>query len=123
MVTSYHAGLLLLRLGFSGLMLTHGLPKLLRALQGNLEFGDPLGLGPTLSLLLVIIGEVICPLLIIVGWKTRWAAIPTIITMAVAAFVVHGNDPFGQKEKALLYLVAFIVIALVGPGRYSFDRS
>ncbi len=123
MTSTYHIGLLLLRLGFSGLMLTHGIPKLMNLVQGNLEFSDPLGIGAVPSLILTVIGEVICPLLIIIGYKTRLAAIPAAITMAVAAFVVHGADPLGTKEKALVYLFAFLVIALTGPGKYSVDRK
>ena len=123
MTSTYHAGLLVLRLGMSGLMLTHGLPKFMNLVQGNMDFGDPIGLGSTLSLILTVIGEAICPLLIIIGFKTRLASIPTIITMAVAAFVVHGADPIATKEKALLYLVGFIVIALTGAGKFSVDRS
>jgi putative oxidoreductase len=123
MTSTYHIGLLLLRLGFGGMMLTHGIPKLMKLVQGNMEFGDPLGIGSTLSLILVVIGEAICPLLIIIGYRTRLATIPTIITMAVAAFIVHAGDPFGTKEKALMFLCAFIVIALTGAGKYSAERK
>ena len=123
MSATYHIGLLLLRLGFSGLMLTHGIPKLMKLLQGNLESADPLGIGALPSLILTVIGEVICPLLIIIGYKTRLAAIPAGITMAVAAFVIHGADPIGTKEKALLYLFAFVIIALTGAGKYAVDRN
>ncbi|RFN57651.1 DoxX family protein [Marixanthomonas ophiurae] len=122
MTASYHLGLLFLRLTFSGMMLTHGIPKLLNLIQGDIQFGDPIGLGPTVSLILAVIGEAICPLLIILGLKTRIAAIPTIITMAVAAFIVHGSDPLGTKEMALLYLFGFTAIALLGSGRFSLDR-
>ncbi|MCW8981140.1 MULTISPECIES: DoxX family protein [Altibacter] len=121
--TRYHLGLLLLRIGFAGMMLTHGIPKLMKLLGGNFEFGDPIGLGEPISLVLAVIGEAICPLLIIVGFKTRWAAIPAFLTMGVAAFIVHADDPFASKEKALLYLVAFLVIALLGAGKYSLDRN
>lgn len=123
MKATHHIGLLILRLGFGGLMLTHGIPKLMKLLQGNLEFSDPLGIGALPSLILTVIGEVICPLLIIIGYKTRLAAIPAAITMAVAAFIVHGADPVGTKEKALLYLFAYVIIALTGPGKYSVDRK
>lgn len=123
MTATYHFALLFLRLTFSGMMLTHGIPKLLNLVQGNMEFGDPFGLGPTVSLILAVIGEAICPLLIILGIKTRIAAIPTIITMAVAAFLIHGSDPLARKELALLYLFGFIVIALLGPGRFALDRN
>ncbi len=118
-----HIGLALLRIGPSVMMLTHGIPKFQKIISGNLEFGDPLGLGAAPSLFLAVIGEVICPILIIIGFKTRWVAIPPAITMAVAAFVHHAADDFGTKEKAFLYLVIFVVIILLGPGKYSFDRK
>jgi putative oxidoreductase len=104
-------------------MLTHGIPKLMNLVQGNLEFADPLGIGAVPSLILTVIGEAICPLLIIIGYKTRLAAIPTAITMAVAAFMIHSADPIGTKEKALLFLFAFVVIALTGAGKHSVDRN
>ena len=114
-------GLAVLRIGASTFMLTHGYGKLQMLINGA-EFGNPLGIGSTPSLFLAMIGEFICPILIIFGFKTRWAAIPVIITMAVAAFIVHGADPFQRKEMALLYLVAFVAIALAGPGKFSVDR-
>ncbi|WP_027124846.1 DoxX family protein [Gelidibacter mesophilus] len=114
-------GLLILRVGFSGMLLTHGVPKINILLDNPSGFADPLGVGGTVSLIMAIIGEVVAPILVLIGFKTRIAAIPAIATMAVAAFVVHINDPFGVKEKALLYLIGFIVIAMVGPGRYSVD--
>lgn len=122
MRSTYHIGLLLLRIGFCGLMLTHGIPKLWEVIQGNFEFGDPIGIGPTLSKIGAVIGEAIAPLLILIGFKTRPFAIPTIITMGVAAFIIHGGDPIGRKEMALLYLFAFLAIALTGAGKYSVDR-
>ena len=116
-------GLLILRVGVSGLMLTHGLPKLLNLLQGNFEFSDPIGLGSTISFILIVIAEAICPVLILVGIKTRIATIPPIIAMAVAAFMVHGADPIATKEKALLYLIGFLSIGLMGAGKLSLDRK
>ena len=43
--------------------------------------------------------------------------------MAVAAFIAHGADDFSTKEKALFYLVAFITIALLGPGKFGIERK
>ncbi len=116
-------GLALLRVLPSIMMLTHGLPKFQKLVSGNFEFGDPIGIGAAPSLFLAIIGEMICPILLIVGFKTRWAAIPSAITMLVASIFVHGDDPFGTKEKALLYLVIFVAIIFLGPGKYSIDRK
>ncbi|MDT0557468.1 DoxX family protein [Ichthyenterobacterium sp. W332] len=115
--------LLILRVGFGGLMLTHGIPKLSKLGDSPIEFPDPIGVGATLSLILVLIGEVLGPALIIIGFKTKLAAIPATITMLVAAFVVHLNDDIATKEKALLYLIAFLVIFLAGPGKFSLDKK
>ena len=112
--------LLFLRVGFAAFLLTHGIPKL-QMLSDPSSFSDPIGIGSTVSLILAIIGEVVAPIFIIIGFKTKWAAIPAMVTMAVAAFVVHAEDPFGTKEKALLYFTAFLVIFLAGAGKFSVD--
>jgi len=123
MKTNYtDLALLLLRVGFGGFMLTHGIPKI-NMLSDPSGFPDPVGVGGTVSLILALIGEVVAPILIIIGFKTKWAAIPAIITMGVAAFVVHATDDLGTKEMALLYFIAFLVIFLAGPGKYSLDRK
>ncbi len=119
----HNFGLLFLRVSLSGIMLVHGFPKLSNLLSGNLEFSDPFGVGATTSLILAVIAEVIFPILIIIGFKTRLSTIPVILTMVTAAFIYHANDPFSVKEKALLFLIGFISIALLGPGKYSIDRK
>ena len=116
-------GLLLLRIGFGGVMLTHGMPKLQKILAGDFSFGDPIGIGSTASLILAVLCEVLFPIIVIIGFKTRLSAIPVIITMAIAAFVVHAEDPFATKEKAILFLIGFIVIALLGAGKFSVDKK
>ncbi|MFS4491766.1 DoxX family protein [Maribacter sp. 2308TA10-17] len=115
--------LALLRIGASAFMLSHGFPKFQKLISGNFEFGDPIGIGAAPTLFLAVLAEFVCPILIIVGFKTRWAAILPAITMLVAAGVVHLADPFGKKEKALLYLVMFVAIILLGPGKYSIDKK
>jgi putative oxidoreductase len=121
--TNKDLGLLILRVGISVLMLTHGYGKLQKLFIDPSDFGDPIGLGPAVSLILVVIGEFIAPLFIIVGYKTKLAAIPTVITMLVAIFVVHAADPIGTKEKALFYAVSFLAIAIAGAGKYSIDKN
>lgn len=116
-------GLAILRIAPSSLMLTHGIPKLQKMLGGDFAFANPLGIGEAPSLFLTVIGEVICPILIILGYKTRWAAVPAAITMFVAAFVVHASDPIDVKEKAFLYLFTFVALIFTGPGSFSIDRK
>ncbi|TMU56661.1 DoxX family protein [Flagellimonas algicola] len=118
-----HLGLAILRIVPSAFMLTHGYPKFQKLISGNMEFANPIGIGQGPSLFLAVLGEFICPILMIIGLKTRWAAIPTTLVMLVAAFRVHAEDPFGTKEKALLFAVVFIVVFLLGPGKYSVDKK
>jgi len=114
--------LLLMRLSIAAMMITHGYPKLVKLLAGGeIQFSDPIGLGPSLSLALVVFAEFFCSIFIAIGLGTRLASIPLIITMLVAAFIAHAADPFGQKEKALLYLLVYLTLLVVGSGKFSFD--
>ena len=124
MNNQYNLAKLLLRLGFGGFMLSHGIPKLMKLfVGGTIQFPDPLHVGATTSLILTVFAEVVCASLLVVGYKTKWAVIPLIFTRLVAAFVIHGSDPWGKKEFALLYATAFICIAMLGAGKYSIDRK
>ncbi len=115
-------GLLIFRIGISALMLTHGTPKLIRAFSGEeITFADPLGLGEVVTFTFAIFAEFICSILIIIGLGTRLAAIPLIITMAVAALIVHFSDGFGRQELPLLFLTGFILLFFTGGGKYSLD--
>ncbi len=121
-IVSPHIAILLLRLGVAALVMTHGIPKLMRVLEGNFGFGDPLGLGPVVSLFLVTFAEAICAFLVLIGLWTRVAAIPLIINFIVVVFVAHADDPFGNKEKGVFFLISFIVLFLSGAGKYSLDK-
>ncbi|WP_423128563.1 DoxX family protein [Gaoshiqia sp. Z1-71] len=115
--------LMILRVGSGAFMLTHGIPKIQLLLGGGeIAFADPFGLGPTISLILAVFAEVICSVLLILGVVTRLASVPLIVTMSVAAFYVHANDPFAGKEMALLYLLIFITILVYGSGRFALGR-
>jgi len=117
-------GLLILRLVFGGIMLFgHGWGKMVKLFTGNPnQFADPFGLGAPFTLGIASFAEVGCALLIVLGLFTRWATVPLIITMLVAALMIHGADPFGKKELALVYLAAFTALAFTGAGEYSLDK-
>lgn len=98
-----------------------GFPTLLGGKWQSPEFWPLSALDPKISLALAILGEFIAPLLIICGLMTRLNAFLLSFTMIVAAFLVHGADPFQKKELALLYLVAGITLILSSGGKFSVD--
>lgn len=103
-------------------MISHGFPKLQTLIDGGeIKFYDFLGLGSKISLGLTVFAEFVCSIFIILGLFTKIAAGFLIFTMAVAAFAVHGADPFDKREMSLLYLSIYLIIITFGAGRFSVD--
>lgn len=120
-------GKLLFRLGFGVLFLLHGLHKVTNGIDGiqamvvNANLPEFLAYG-------VYVGEVLAPLLIILGWHARIGAVLTAITMAFAIQLAHAHQLLDmtahggwQLELQGMFLLAGIAIALFGPGRFSLN--
>ncbi|NQV53350.1 MAG: DoxX family protein [Flavobacteriales bacterium] len=118
------AGLLLLRV-FVGLtmLFSHGWGKMMRMLDGDFGFADVMGIGEAPSLMLAVFAEVICSLFLALGLFTRFSLVPLIITMLVAVFYIHGDDPFAKQEFGLLFLIPYVTLFLTGPGKFSLDAK
>jgi putative oxidoreductase len=115
--------LVVVRVSIALLMLSHGIPKLAQFVSDEpIAFVSVFGMSPSLSLAFAVFAEVLCSVLILAGLGTRLAAIPLIVTMAVAAFYVHAADPFAVKEVAILYLAGYVLLAIAGSGKYSLDN-
>lgn len=124
--TAFTIATLLLRLGFGLLlMLDYGFFKLTHYAQMQQQFGDPVGLGKSVSLALVVFAEFFCAAFVVLGLFTRLACIPIVITMGVAFFKIHkmsfGAVP-GSGQMALIFFLAFLAILFTGPGKISIDR-
>lgn len=114
-------GLLILRVAAGVLMMTHGWSKI-QNFEGMVESGfDPVGMGATLSVVMLIGAEFIAALFIVLGLLTRLSAVPLIVAMSVAAFVAHASDPLQVKELSLIYLTIFATLLITGAGKYSLD--
>lgn len=113
--------LLVLRLFVGGMMLTHGVAKLENFTALREGFPDPIGMGASLSLVMIILVEVGCSLMVITGLLTRFAAIPLIFSMCVAAFLTPAEVTMASSELAIMYLGIFVVIFIAGPGKCSID--
>jgi len=116
--------LLIGRIAIAFLMLTHGLPKMNMLFSDDtIQFPSVFGMSAGFSLTLAVFAEVFCSILILIGFASRLAAVPLIITMLVAVFSIHATDVFAKKELAVLYLIAYAVFFIAGSGRYSIDYA
>lgn len=113
--------ILFARIIFGFLFLSHGIAKLSFYSEAPETFPNPIGLGSTLSLWLVVFAEILCSLGFILGALFRLSLIPMIFTMCIAFFVIHASDPLATKELSLMYLTIFVLLYITGPGRYSID--
>jgi putative oxidoreductase len=119
---AFNFATLVLRLTFGFIILWHhGVEKLMNFSTLQYTFFDPFHIGHRLSLVLVIFAEVLCAALVIIGFVTRIALIPLVITLGVALAMYHRHQGLPNTELAWLYLTAFLALLFVGPGRISVD--
>jgi putative oxidoreductase len=120
------AGLWLLRLWVGLTMfLNHGLGKIEKFSSMSSSFADPLGIGHRASLGLAVFAEVVASLLLVFGFATRLAALVLAINVGVAFTLVHKGSLSGAHsgELAFIYLAAFVLLLVAGPGRISLDQK
>ena len=121
MNASSDIGKLLLRISIGGLMLFHGINKL-----GGIDFiiGKFTALGlPGFLGYLVYLGELIAPILLLIGFRSKIAGLLVSATMVVAVLLVHTGDIFalgshGESaiEVQLLYFLGGLAIYFLGGG-------
>lgn len=125
--TATDLGLLAIRAMLATVFVYHGGQKLFGLFGGHgldgfagylASLGVPL---PALSALLAGSAEFFGGLILLAGVAFRWALIPLVITMLVAALTAHTgfNIAAGGNEYALTLAVVVAALALIGPGRYS----
>jgi putative oxidoreductase len=123
---SADTALLLLRVWHgTALLLLHGWGKLTDFSSMSQQFVDPFGIGKAPSLVLAIVGEVVCSTLLVVGLFTRVAALGAATTMGVAFWFVHKGMLSGPQsgEMAFLFLGVYLALFIAGAGRYSIDAK
>jgi putative oxidoreductase len=118
-------GKLVIRSALAILVLLHGISKLTGGIDGITGMVTNAGL-PAVFAYGVYIGEVVAPLLVLIGLWTRAAAAIMVVNMIVAIMLAHIPD-LTQMNKmggwALelqgMFLFGAIAVALLGAGRYS----
>lgn len=112
--------ILVLRVVFGVLFFIHGLDKMLNFNTLVNDYPSVLGFGSYMTLMVSIFCEFCCSLFLMAGLLQRLLTIPMIVAMGVAFFDIH-DAMMPEGELALIYFIVFIVLFLVGPGRYSVD--
>jgi putative oxidoreductase len=125
--TSYSDGafnfaLLVQRVATGLLMLIgHGLPKISKFSDLSSSFPDPFHIGHRQSLILVILAELFCSMLMVLGLFTRIVAFVLVLDLSVAVFIYHHGQPLKDVDLGAIYLTSIFTIMILGPGRVSVD--
>lgn len=122
-------GKLILRLTLGWLFLMHGIHKLIHGIAG-IE-GMVVGAGlPGVLAYGVYVGEVLAPILVILGWHARIGAALIAITMVVAVGLAHSHELLDVTahggwalELQGMFLFTALALAFMGPGRISINQK
>lgn len=129
MTASEDMGKLVLRITLAVLILLHGIAKLQNGIDFITGLVTSAGM-PAMFAYLVYVGEVIAPLLVLIGLFTRPAALIIAINMIVAIVLVHMEELLvltktggWALELQGMFLLTAIAVSLLGAGRYSLDAK
>jgi len=118
----------LLRFTVGFLMLFHGIDKVSNGIIGMEGMLVNAGI-PAFVAYGVYVGEILAPLMLIVGFRVRIAAALIVVTMLFAIGLTSADDIFTLTkhgawaiELKMFYILTSIVIFLQGAGRYSIDE-
>jgi putative oxidoreductase len=121
-------GKLILRLTVGVLMLLHGVAKVSGGVGGIGGMLQSAGLPAALAYG-AYIGEVLAPLLVIIGFYARIGALIMVVNMIFAIGLAHMKDIFlltktggWAIELQAFFLFTALAVALIGPGRYAINR-
>lgn len=120
-------GKLVLRVVLGVLILLHGVAKLTGGIDFITDAVVKAGFAPFVAYG-VYVGEVVAPLMVIAGWRTRTGAALIVLNMLFAIGLVHTAEllTIGQSggwalELQGMFLITALAVELLGPGKYSVD--
>ncbi len=129
-ILSADLGKLILRFALGFLMIFHGYKKAMVGITGIEGLVVKEGF-PAFLAYGVYLGEIIIPLLLIIGLYTRISSLIFAVTMGFAIYLAHfsqlleiNNNTGGLViELPLLYMLCAIALMFIGAGKYSFDKK
>jgi putative oxidoreductase len=122
-------GKLILRITSAGLLFLHGSHSAIYGIQHVKNMVTAVGL-PEFIAYGNLIGEVVAPLFIMIGYKTRIAALIMAFNMLASIVIAHRDIAFARNdfggwmiELNIFFLFTAIAIALLGAGKWSVSRG
>ena len=101
---------------------THGLKKIDNIDAEIANIPDPLGLGGEVTAFIAIFTNLVLTTFVALGFATRISALGILSVTLSGLFLVHFNDPWPVKDVPLMYSLAYLIIFMIGPGKYSIDE-
>jgi putative oxidoreductase len=105
------------------MLIVHGFKKLGIGVAHAENIPNPLNLPQAFNNAFAISANIFFPFLVLIGFCTRLATLPSLAVTLTGYFVVHWNDTLLEKDTPFIYSVCFLLILLLGPGKYSVDNS
>jgi len=126
---SDNIGKLILRVMMGGMLLFHGIAKALHgtaAIEGMLKVYHI----PEILVYGVYLGEILAPIFLILGWKSRFWAGVIVLNMATAVYLTKmgtlmklGAYGGWAPELPMLYLLGALAVVFLGSGKYAIEPS
>ena len=127
--TKEDIGKLVLRVTSAGLLFLHGSHSAIHGIDHVKKMVAAAGI-PESGAYLNLVGEVVAPLMIMIGYKTRLAALVMAFNMLASIVIAHRDIAFARNdfggwmiELNVFFLFTAVAIFFLGAGRFSLSRG
>lgn len=104
------------------IIFVHGFKKLGIGVADAEKIPNPLHLPEIFNNAFAVSANIFFPFLVMIGLCTRISTLPTLAVTLTGYFVLHWNDAALIKDTPYIYSIIFLLILVLGPGKYSFDN-
>jgi putative oxidoreductase len=122
-------GKLILRITCGGLLLLHGSNSAIHGIEHIRRMVRNAGL-PEFIAYGNLVGEVVAPLFLIAGYKTRIAALVIAFNMLMSVLIAHRDIMFSRNdfggwmiELNVFYFMTAMAVFFLGAGKFSLSRG
>lgn len=120
----FNISMLLFRIAASlEMIIVHGFKKIGIGTATPEKIPNPLHLLGIFNNAFAISANIVFPFFVLIGFCTRLATLPSLAVTLTGYFVVHWNDSLLEKDTPFVYSLIFLLILLMGPGKYAIDNS